>query len=70
VLPDSSFDSLGLDSLAMAEVIFEIETAFRIQADDRLLDLRSISEVSSFVVQELKKEQTTRKAQATEFGSR
>jgi acyl carrier protein len=73
VLPDSTFDSLGLDSLAMAEVIFEIETAFRIHADERLLDLRSIAEVSDYVAQQVKKEQATRqtgRSQATEFGSR
>ena len=56
---DSTFDSLGLDSLAMAEVVFEIESAFHITADaERLLDLRSIGEVSAYVLQELKKVQT------------
>jgi acyl carrier protein len=60
VSTDSTFDSLGLDSLAMAEVVFEIESAFRIHADaERLLDMRSIGEVSTYVVQEVKKKQAT-----------
>ena len=60
VTADSTFDSLGLDSLAMAEVIFEIESAFRIHADERLLDLRSIGDVAAFVVQEVSREQAAR----------
>ena len=69
VVADSTFDSLGLDSLAMAEVIFEIESAFRINADERLLDLRSIGEVISFVVQEVNTAQAAR-ARATSAQSR
>jgi acyl carrier protein len=60
VAAESTFDSLGLDSLAMAEVVFEIESTFRIHADERLLDMRSLGEVVAYVVQELKKEQTPR----------
>lgn len=60
VVEDSTFDSLGLDSLAMAEVIFEIESAFHIHADERLLDLRSIGDVIAFVVQEVNREQIAR----------
>ena len=60
VVPDSTFDSLGLDSLAMAEVIFEIESAFRIHADERLLDLRSIGDVIAFVVHEVNQGQAAR----------
>ena len=60
VVSDSTFDSLGLDSLAMAEVIFEIESAFGIHADERLLDLRSIGDVIAFVVQEVTREQAAR----------
>lgn len=60
VTADSTFDSLGLDSLAMAEVVFEIESAFCIRADQRLLDLRSIGEATAYVAQEVNKQQTTR----------
>jgi acyl carrier protein len=60
VAPESTFDSLGLDSLAMAEVVFEIESAFRIHADERLLDMRSIGEVIAYVAQEVKREHAPR----------
>jgi acyl carrier protein len=60
VTTDSTFDSLGLDSLAMAEVVFEIESAFHIHADERLLDMRSLSEVTTYVSQEMRKEQSPR----------
>jgi len=60
VTAESTFDSLGLDSLATAEMVFEIESAFRIHADERLLDMRSIGEVIAYVVQEVKKEQMPR----------
>jgi len=60
VAVESTFDSLGLDSLAMAEMVFEIESAFRIHADERLLDMRSIGEVIAYVVQEVKRDQTPR----------
>lgn len=53
VLPDSTFDSLGLDSLAMAEVLFDIETTFRIRADERLLDMQSVGEIIAFVTKEV-----------------
>ena len=51
----STFDELGIDSLAMAEVIFEIELAFKIRADDHLLDLRNLREVIDYVNRTLKK---------------
>lgn len=51
VTADSTLDSVGLDSLAMAEIIFEIEAQFKIRADERLLDLRSFREVIKYVVQ-------------------
>lgn len=60
VSAESTFDSLGLDSLAMAEMVFEIESAFRIHADERLLDMRSIGEVIAYVIQEVKCEHTPR----------
>lgn len=47
---DSTFDALGLDSLAMAEVIFEIENALGIRTDDRILDVRTMRQVVELVV--------------------
>lgn len=60
VTTESTFDSLGLDSLAMAEMVFEIESAFHIHADERLLDMRCIGEVIDYVGQEVQKELTPR----------
>lgn len=60
VTPEATFDSLGLDSLAMAEVVFEIESAFQIRTDERLLNLRSIQEVTDYVADEVKKVRTRR----------
>ena len=57
---EATFDSLGLDSLAMAEVVFEIEAAFQIRTDERLLNLRSIGEVVEYVANKVKKEQAHR----------
>jgi len=56
VSPDATFDELGLDSLAMAEVVFEIETAFKIHTDDRLLDLHSVGQVADYIAQKLKQD--------------
>jgi acyl carrier protein len=56
VSPQATFDELGLDSLAMAEMVFEIENAFKIRTDERLLDLHSIGQVTDYVAQELKKD--------------
>jgi acyl carrier protein len=55
VSQESTFDSLGLDSLAMAEVVFEIENTFQIRTDERLLNLRTIREVVDYVADKVKK---------------
>lgn len=55
VTPEATFVTLGLDSLAMAEMVFEIETAFKIRTNDRLLDVRTIGEVIDYVVREIEK---------------
>ncbi len=54
VTTENSFDSLGLDSLAMAEVVFEIENAFNIRTDDRILDVRTVGQVITFVEKTLR----------------
>lgn len=48
---DSTFDALGLDSLAMAEMVFELETTFKIRTDDRLLEVRNLRQVVEYVMQ-------------------
>jgi len=50
---DSTFDSLGLDSLAMAEMVFEIEKTFDFRADDGLLDVRDLRQVVEYVVMKI-----------------
>lgn len=52
---ESKLDAIGLDSLAMAEVVFELETQFKIRTDDRILDLRTVREVAQFVAEQLKR---------------
>jgi acyl carrier protein len=46
---DSSLNEIGIDSLAMAEVLFEIETRFQIRADESVLDLQNVGEVVQYV---------------------
>lgn len=52
---DSTFDGLGLDSLAMAEFVFEIEATFGINTDDRLLDVRTVQQVVDYVLHALER---------------
>lgn len=52
---DSTFEDLGLDSLAMAEIIFEVEAAFQIRTNERILDLHNLREVVDYVLQEIAK---------------
>jgi acyl carrier protein len=47
--PTDTLDDLGIDSLAMAELIYEIETNFGIESDDDLLDLSTIRELCQYV---------------------
>lgn len=44
-----TLDGLGIDSLAMAELIYEIETDFNIESDDDLLELSTIQELCKYV---------------------
>ena len=44
-----TLDDLGIDSLAMAELIYEIETHFGIKSDDDLLELTTIRELCQYV---------------------
>lgn len=46
---DSSLNEIGIDSLAMAEILFEIETRFQIRADESVLDLQNVGEVVQYV---------------------
>lgn len=46
---DDDLDSVGLDSLAMAELVFEIESSFSIRTDDRLLEMKTLRDVVTYV---------------------
>lgn len=50
---DSSLDEIGLDSLSTAELVFEIETTFRIKTDDTLLELKTVGEIVGHVKRKL-----------------
>jgi acyl carrier protein len=56
---DSTFDSVGLDSLAMAEIVFEIEHEFQIRTDDQLLDLQNMRQVVEYIAHRLQRATTT-----------
>jgi acyl carrier protein len=56
---DSTFESLGLDSLSMAEVIFEVESAFNIRTNERILDLHNLREVVDYVRYEVDQRRAT-----------
>ncbi len=47
--PTDTLDDLGIDSLTMAELIYEIETNFDIKSDDDLLELSTIRELCQYV---------------------
>ena len=46
---NDTFASLGVDSLAMAEIMCEIENACGFRADESLLDIESIGELCEYV---------------------
>lgn len=54
---DSTFDSLGLDSLAMAELVFEVEAAFQVRSDDRLLDSHTLADVVRYLQSKIEAKQ-------------
>lgn len=49
-----TLDSLGIDSLAMAELIYEVESHFEIESDDDLLDLSTLQELCQYVIERKK----------------
>jgi acyl carrier protein len=53
VTPESTLDNAGLDSLSMAEFVFEIEAEFQIRANDALLEVQSFREVIEYVKLEI-----------------
>jgi acyl carrier protein len=48
--PSDSLAVLGVDSVAMAELTFELEKRFGIQIDDDILDVDTIRELTQYVI--------------------
>lgn len=46
---DDTFDSLKIDSLAMAELTVEIEKTFSIRVDEDIMDVASIQELVAYI---------------------
>ncbi|MDG2384452.1 MAG: phosphopantetheine-binding protein [Pirellulaceae bacterium] len=42
-------DQLGIDSLAMAEMIYDLESTFGIRTDDQLLELCTIQDLCDYL---------------------
>lgn len=49
--PGESFDSLEMDSLAMAEFSLDIEKEFKIRLNDRVTEVQSLEEMADYVRQ-------------------
>jgi acyl carrier protein len=52
--PSDSLALLGVDSVAMAELTFELEKRFAIQIDDDILDVDTIRELTQYVLTRIK----------------
>ena len=48
--PDDSLALIGVDSVAMAELTFELEKGFGIKIDDEVLDVDTIRELTHYVI--------------------
>lgn len=46
---EDRIDQLGIDSLTMAEMIYDLESTFQIQTDDELLDLVTLKELCAYI---------------------
>ncbi|MCR9117491.1 MAG: acyl carrier protein [bacterium] len=49
VCAESDFDDLELDSLAMAEVVSELESTFKISADHEILEVKNVYALADYV---------------------
>jgi len=47
---NDSLSLIGIDSVAMAELTFELEKRFSIRIDDDILDVDTVDELVSYVV--------------------
>ena len=49
VVPDAAWDSLGVDSLGMMELLFEIEKTFGIAIPNDQVELRTVGQVVAYI---------------------
>ena len=49
VAPDAALDSLGVDSLGMMELLFEIEKTFGIAIPNDQVELRTVGQVVAYI---------------------
>ena len=49
VTPEAALDSLGIDSLGVAELLFNIEDEFKISVPAEPVQLASVGDVASFI---------------------
>ena len=49
ITPDATLDSLGIDSLGVAELLFNIEDEFKISVPAEPVQLASVGDVASFI---------------------
>lgn len=47
---DDSLAMIGIDSVAMAELTFELEKRFSIKIDDDILDVETVDELVQYVI--------------------
>lgn len=47
--PDDSLAMIGIDSVAMAEMTFELEKRFSIKIDDEILDVESVRQLVQYL---------------------
>jgi len=47
--PDDSLAMIGIDSVAMAEMTFELEKRFGIKIDDEILDVESVRQLVEYL---------------------
>ena len=49
--PDDSLQLIGVDSVGMAELTFEIEKQFGIEVDDSILDVDTVQDLANYIRQ-------------------
>ena len=53
--PSDSLALIGLDSVAMAELTFELEKSFKLRFDEDIVDVETVAELVEYVRQKTQK---------------